>query len=226
MAFEENTYNHLEELGGSDFEMVGGEPDIIGWDVKTEEGQKIGEIDDLLFNPQSRKVRYLVVDSNKLHLDKGRKVLIPIGIADLYSKKERIRDDERAYDDNRNSHSEEYVVQRKGHNAYDPAYDGNVVILPGVTIAQLNALPLYEKNHLSPQTETAIRKIFGGKGASSNSPDYNQDEFYNHEHFNDDRFYNRANARKTSRDRGQDASDEKTHERRAGNRVDDDLDRD
>jgi hypothetical protein len=208
--------------------MVGGEPDIIGWDVKTEDGQKIGEIDDLLFNPQSRKVRYLVVDmdSNKLHLDKGRKVLIPIGIADLYSKKERVRDDERAYEDDRDLHHKEYVVQRKGHNAYDPAYDGNVVILPGVTIAQLNALPLYEKNHLSPQTETAIRKIFGGKEASSSSPDYNQDEFYNHDHFNDDRFYNRGNAKRTSRDRREDARDEEIHERRARNRVDDDLDRD
>src|SRR5437879_6187870 len=137
MAFEENTYNHLEELGGSDFEMVSGEPDIIGWDVKTEEGQKIGEVDDLLFNPQSRKVRYLVVDMdrNKLHLDKGRKVLIPIGIAELYSKNERTRNDEKAHVDDRGVRRDEYVVQRKGHAAYDPAYDRNVVILPGVTIA-------------------------------------------------------------------------------------------
>ncbi len=161
MAFEENTYDHLEELGGSDFEMVDGEPNIIGWDVKNGKGQKIGEVDDLLFNPQSRKVKYMVVDmdSNKLQLDKGRKVLIPIDIADLHSK-----------------HADKSsVVQHMEHKVYDPAFDGNVVILRRVSIAQLNALPLYEKNHLSPQTEMAIRNIFEKKGGGGSSSDVHED---------------------------------------------------
>ncbi len=53
MAFEENEYrsNHLEELSGSDYEIVDGEPDINGWDVIDHNGQKIGEVDELLFDP-------------------------------------------------------------------------------------------------------------------------------------------------------------------------------
>jgi PRC-barrel domain len=195
MAFEDITYEHLEELSRSDFEIVNGEPNIIGWDVKNGQGQKIGEVDNLLFNPQSRKVRYLVLnmDSNKLHLDKGRKVLVPIGIADLYRKSDK-KDDR---DDRR--------------NAYDPAYDGDIVVLKGVSIAQLNALPLYEKGHLSHHIEIAIKNIFdkrGSDGSSSNASAYNTNEFYEHENFNEDRFYKRADKKRTTSIRTDDDLDE------------------
>ncbi|WP_158827944.1 DUF2382 domain-containing protein [Mucilaginibacter lacusdianchii] len=87
MAYNENSaeYNHLEELGGSDYEIVDGQPNIKGWDVKNEQGQVIGEVDELLFNPATQKVRYIVLDTdaNDLALE-ARKVLIPIGVAELH----------------------------------------------------------------------------------------------------------------------------------------------
>ncbi len=152
MAFEENNYDHLAELGGSKFEIVSGEPNITGWKVKTEDGLKVGKVDDLLFNPASQKVRYMVINfsGNELHLETNRQVVIPIGVADLYSDN----------DYQRSVISTTKTEHLPGDRNYDPAVDGDVVVLPGVTIAQLNSLPLYEKNHLSPAIEKAIKKIF------------------------------------------------------------------
>jgi uncharacterized protein (TIGR02271 family) len=81
----EYTKNRLQELGGSDYEIADGQPNIKGWDVKDENGKKIGEVDELLFDAQSLKVRYLIVDleGNVLDLD-SRDVLVPIGIAQLH----------------------------------------------------------------------------------------------------------------------------------------------
>jgi sporulation protein YlmC with PRC-barrel domain len=84
--------NHLQELGGSDYEIVDGEPNIKGWDVKDTAGQTIGQVDELLFDPESRKVRYLVVDFDNEFLtsDDNRKTLVPIGIATLKDDDEEV----------------------------------------------------------------------------------------------------------------------------------------
>jgi hypothetical protein len=170
MATAEKINNQLAELKGSGFEIVDGQPDITGWNIKARSGKKIGEVHDLLFEPETRKVRYLVadLDDNELHLEDDRKVLIPIGIAELYVK-----------GDKHERH------QDPAYSAYDPADDGNVVYLHDVSAAQLDDLPLYEKNHLSRSVEISIRKIFEVQGNPDN------DDFYRHEHFNDDRFYQR-----------------------------------
>jgi sporulation protein YlmC with PRC-barrel domain len=80
-------HRRLQELDRSDFEIVKGEPDIRGWDVKNSRGQKIGEVEDLVVDARQKKVRYMVVDldDNELDLDE-RKVLIPIGLAELDQK--------------------------------------------------------------------------------------------------------------------------------------------
>src|SRR5215213_8776917 len=80
-------HRRLQELDRSDFEIVDGEPDIRGWDVKNSHGQKIGEVEDLIVDAQKKKVRYMVVDldGNELKLD-HRKVLIPIGLAELHKE--------------------------------------------------------------------------------------------------------------------------------------------
>jgi sporulation protein YlmC with PRC-barrel domain len=77
-------HRRLQEMDRSDFEIVKGEPDIRGWDVKNSTGQKIGEVEELIVDAQKKKVRYMVVDldDNELKLD-HRKVLIPIGLAQL-----------------------------------------------------------------------------------------------------------------------------------------------
>lgn len=85
MASENKRKYRLQELGGSDFEMVDGEPDIRGWDVKNSSGESIGDVDELIFDAQTQKIRYMVVDldeNDDLDLD-DREVLIPIGMANL-----------------------------------------------------------------------------------------------------------------------------------------------
>ena len=76
----------LLELGCSDFEIEEGQPDIRGWLVKNYEGHSIGKVVELLFNPTSCSVRYMVieVDKDSYDIGEGKKILVPIGAADLY----------------------------------------------------------------------------------------------------------------------------------------------
>ncbi|GEO06167.1 hypothetical protein AAE02nite_38310 [Adhaeribacter aerolatus] len=79
-----NETNRLQELGGSDFEIADGQPNIKGWTIKNPQGQTIGEVEELIFDVQSRKVRYMVVDLENSVLDlEPRNVLVPIGLAQL-----------------------------------------------------------------------------------------------------------------------------------------------
>jgi stress response protein YsnF len=199
MALEENRYDHLVELGGSDYEIVDGEPNIKGWDVKNESGQQIGEVDELLFDPQSRQVRYLVVDldGNKLGLEDDKKVLVPIGVAELYN-------DGHAQDEATGINEDNETKDRIDVNAdtnpgyeaeglYDPYNDGEVIIVP-VTTEQLSALPAYEKDKVTPEIESTVRDIFTGLGAAglaTGAAAYSRDDFYTHDHFNETKFYER-----------------------------------
>jgi sporulation protein YlmC with PRC-barrel domain len=90
---DNNDSNHkgrtrnLQELSGSSFEIADGQPDIRGWNVKDFNGRKIGEVDELIFDENSRRVRYMVVDLDGNDLDLGdREVLVPIGFVQLHEK--------------------------------------------------------------------------------------------------------------------------------------------
>lgn len=74
----------LEELDHSGFEIVKGEPDIRGWDVRYKNGEKIGSVEELVLDAKAKKVRYMIVDldENELRLE-NRKILVPIGFAEL-----------------------------------------------------------------------------------------------------------------------------------------------
>jgi hypothetical protein len=172
METQEKIATRLEELHDSGFEITDGQPDITGWEIRTRSGKKAGKVEDLLFDPESRKVRYIIadLDGNELDLDEDRKVLIPIGIAELYTK---------------SSHRK--LQLDPALSAYDPSGGGNVVFVPSISAKQLDSLPLYEKNRLSRHTEIAIRKIL----EPADRDDREEDEFYRHEHFNEDRFYDR-----------------------------------
>ena len=86
-TYNENTGNRLQHLKGSNYEIADGQPDIRGWDVKDEAGKTFGEVKDLIFDTQSLKVRYMVVDldDNDFDLD-DREVLVPIGLGELHDK--------------------------------------------------------------------------------------------------------------------------------------------
>jgi hypothetical protein len=174
MATQEKVATPLEELHKSEFEITGGQPDITGWDIRTRSGKKAGDVDDLLFDPNSGKVRYIIadLDENELGLEKKRRVLIPIGLAELYKKS----------DPSPRKHGIDPAFV-----AYEPAEHGNLVYIPSVSAQQLDSLPLYEKGRLSRHTEIAIRKIL----EPTDHNEQEEDGFYRHGHFNDDRFYDR-----------------------------------
>src|SRR6478609_4962498 len=76
--------SRLQELDHSNFEIVKGEPDIRGWDVRYKNGEKIGSVEELILDTKAKKVRYMTVDldENELRLE-NRKIVIPIGFAEL-----------------------------------------------------------------------------------------------------------------------------------------------
>ena len=89
---ENDNKNRLQELGGSDYKIAEGEDDIKGWDVKDGQDNDLGDVDDLIFDTQSLKVRYIVLDLDK-NKDLGledRKVLIPIGMAELNDDNDKV----------------------------------------------------------------------------------------------------------------------------------------
>ena len=75
---------NLKELHSSGFEIKEGEPDIRGWKVKNDQNREIGKVDELLFDTDSMRVRYLIIDLNGKPLNlASRDVIIPIGLAEL-----------------------------------------------------------------------------------------------------------------------------------------------
>jgi sporulation protein YlmC with PRC-barrel domain len=75
---------HLSDM--DDFEIAEGEPDIDGWDVRTTDGRKIGQVDDLLVDASLMKVRYIEVkvdDEYSENHDVRDYLLIPVGAARL-----------------------------------------------------------------------------------------------------------------------------------------------
>lgn len=188
MEPKENNYSHLIELSGSDYVIVDEQPDIRGWLVKNEVGHTIGEVDDLLFNPELQRVRYIVVavEDENLNAGEHRKVLIPIGLADLYDEGEIQKDSVPATE----------VAHHQG--IYDPREDGQVVIVPMYPY-QLEMLPNYYEGQVDPETEMLIRHTFEGANGVrfvKESISYDPNEFYQHNHFDEDRFYERR--RRTS----------------------------
>ena len=169
-------HRRLQELDRSDFQIVDKEPDIRGWDVKNNTGQKIGEVEELIVDAPEKKVRYMVVDldDNKLKLE-HRKVLIPIGLAEL----DRDKDD---------------------------------VLIPNISPEQFNDLPVYDRDHLTPDVErricstldrqknpSTVRQVAETENQSKKTEERNtrkqkendeiSPDFYRHESYNLDNLY-------------------------------------
>ncbi len=81
---------HLSEM--DNFEIADGEPDINGWDVRTMAGEKIGDVDDLIVDTATMKVRYIEVKLEKelAPNEDRRHALIPIGSARLDDDKDDV----------------------------------------------------------------------------------------------------------------------------------------
>ena|SRR5687768_2354142 len=87
----ENNKKRLQELKGSDYKIVDEQPDIKGWPIYDAQHQKLGEVEDLLFDRELRKVRYIIadLDDNEVDMD-AKEVLIPIGIAELHETDDEV----------------------------------------------------------------------------------------------------------------------------------------
>jgi hypothetical protein len=82
-----SAHHRLVPLG--DQELIGEEFKIKGWTVVLAHNEVVGIVEELLYNPESGKVRYLVLDVDDacttMNCDR---VLIPIGIAELHAEED------------------------------------------------------------------------------------------------------------------------------------------
>lgn len=69
----------------ADFKIPDGDPDPRGWDVTTADGQRLGEVSDLMIDTSSGRVRYLEVAVDKDVVEQGGRdyALVPVGTARL-----------------------------------------------------------------------------------------------------------------------------------------------
>jgi uncharacterized protein (TIGR02271 family) len=169
MALGTNDRNRrLQELGGSDFEIADGQPDIRGWDVKDAGGQRIGEVDDLIFDTESRKVRYMKIDleGNVLDLE-TRDVLVPIGLAQLHD------DDDDVILNNVTADQLRSLPEYDDDNLEDANFESNIRrVFAGAGGAAVTGAALTS-------------------GTTTDTDRNHDSDFYNHEHFNDQNLYNR-----------------------------------
>ena len=85
MAHPLHTSESLRRLSEADYEVAGGEYDVRGWHVVDATDERVGKVHDLIIDPVAGKVRYLEVDVDRkmFALERDRRVLIPIGSAQL-----------------------------------------------------------------------------------------------------------------------------------------------
>jgi len=167
MNMDNMKHRRLQELKRSDFDIVDGEPDIRGWDVKTAAGQKIGEVEELIVDAQRKKVRYMVVelDDDELDLDDDREVLIPIGLAQLH------KDDDDVILPN------VQIEQLRSLPEYDEDKLDNTI--------ERQICSILGRTTDSFAATTGTTNATTGTTATSET----QDDFYNHNYFNDDNLY-------------------------------------
>lgn len=168
-------HRRLQELDRSDFEVAKGEPDIRGWDVKNGAGLKIGEVEELIVDAQKKKVRYMVVDldDNELKIE-HRKVLIPIGLAELHEK-----DDDVLLPAITVDHLNSLPAYEKNHlNEEVEQKVCNVLGRNTTATAQ----------RILNTTEAKAQPAKATQKNNAESTEYD-DNFYQHEYFHDDNLY-------------------------------------
>jgi hypothetical protein len=104
----------LHEL--DNYEVADGDPDVRGWNVVADDGQKIGKVDELIVDIDDKKVHYLdVKTTDDISVGDGdRHLLIPIGAANLDDD-----DDEVKLNGISKSVLEKYPVFKGGPITYD-----------------------------------------------------------------------------------------------------------
>ena len=153
---ENKNNNGLVELGGSNFKIADGEPNIKGWEVKNKQGQEIGEVDDLLFDVNSRAVKYIIVNLNDVLGLNDKKVLIPIDVAEL-------RTNGHYHNLNKGTDVHEGGIATFDGGkvpAADDLYDNNNVVVVPVNMDNFHVLPDYKKGGVTDEQLATIFSVF------------------------------------------------------------------
>jgi sporulation protein YlmC with PRC-barrel domain len=160
----------LQELDRSDFEIVKGEPDIRGWDVKNTNGQKIGEVEELILDAKEKKVRYMVVDldDNQLKLN-HRKVLLPIGLAELDKK------------------DDDVLIPSVSPEQFNelPVYDRNQLTAD----VERRIFSTLDRTTQSTEVKKTTAKTVEINKSEKKKDDEVDSDFYGHEYYNVDNLY-------------------------------------
>lgn len=74
-----------------DFEISPNDPDVRGWTLIGLDGERIGEVDELIVDTEAEKVRYLAVEVDKdVARGKNHHILVPIGAARLHKNDDNV----------------------------------------------------------------------------------------------------------------------------------------
>ena len=156
----------LKEL--KDFQIAKGDPDVRGWEVLSNDGRRIGKVDDVLVDTAAMKVRYLDIDLDRelknLAGDgtgpgtKRDNILIPIGAARLHEKEDRVTVD---------------LLQ-----------------------SLVSGIPAYERGALTREHEKSLRGHFDRDYRHDRDEPERDRDFYEHELYDDSRFYGTRRPRR------------------------------
>lgn len=81
----------LERLDqNSDVDVASDEPDPRGWTIIGRDGRELGKVDHLIGDTGAMKVRYLVMKADRGIVKDDRSLLIPIGLAELDTRRNRV----------------------------------------------------------------------------------------------------------------------------------------
>jgi sporulation protein YlmC with PRC-barrel domain len=170
---ENKKTTYLQELSGSDFEIADHQPDITGWEIIDSFGEEVGEVRDLIFDSDARKVRYIVAELD-FEIEEPQDfdpkvVLIPIGVVDL---------------DNDN---DEVVIKEFAATQLLslPAYESGKIISPVEELAVRHA---FLGDASLPNANSVVYES-------------HPEEFYTHGHFDDSRFTRSPGDRGTTIER-------------------------
>jgi uncharacterized protein (TIGR02271 family) len=83
------TMGNLRRLRDADVEVASDEPDVRGWTVIAQDGDELGEVEDLIVDTTAMKVRYLEVDDELGGRDNGD-TYIPLQNVDLDREAKRV----------------------------------------------------------------------------------------------------------------------------------------
>lgn len=166
----------LDEL--TDFKVDSDDPDIRGWKVKDQDGQMVGEVDNLLVNKKRRKVVYLDVEVDNSIIKAGRE-----------KPRETTQTDSQAFE---NKEGENHIIIPIGLVSIDQ--DDNYVYTSDLSHQRFAEANRFKKGDpISSDYERYIIAHYRGEDPSTHR-DMNEDDFYESREF--DRSKSRNKNRK------------------------------